>query len=299
MSQESRSIGALVGLGVGNILGMQFKGMPGTEVRRIIPGKNLPVPLRELALPWDDDLAMAMELAEHLVENGGDIGPTKLLERYKRWSIENGRGIGMLTREVLELAQTESIVSPAERAWRLRGGSAGGSAAGNGAIMRVAPVGIRFRRDPVRVVRNAIEDARLTHWDPLCQWTSAATAILIADMIMDRVTPLEETLPSLGCPAPLTKQILEEPPIDIESAQFDGPDMGYTLHAWKIALWVSHTPGSFERLLARIIRCGGDTDTNGAIAGAILGARFGNETIPASWLDPMHDRRRIEQAAAA
>ncbi len=295
-ARAQRSRGALVGLAVGNIFGLPFEGMSGVEVRRITPGGGLQPPLRELARPWDDDLAMAMELAEHLAEAAEDVRGDRLLERYVRWYQENGRGIGGLTQEVLELARSGSQAAPAERVWRLRGGS-GGTTAGNGAIMRVAPVGIRFRRDANRVISNALADARLTHWEPLCQWSAAGAAILVADRIEERVTPLDELFPTLGCPAPLLRRLMEEAPIDIESAPFDGPDMGYTLNAWKVALWASHAPGGFPEILQRVIRCGGDTDTNGAVAGAVLGARFGERSIPPVWLEAVHDIEKIRVAA--
>jgi len=297
IAEESRSVGTLVGLAVGNILGLKYEGWQGAEVRRVCPGGHLPVPLQELARPWDDDLAMAMELSEHLLESQNDIDSTVLLQRYTRWMTENGRGIGGLTREVLTLAQAGSLASPAERVWRARGGSAGTGTAGNGAVMRIAPVGIRYRRHLPDLVRNALVDARLTHWDPLCQWTSASTAVLISDLIMGRVTPLEEFLPEHGCPETALKSILEEPLIDIESSHFDGPSMGYTLHAWKVALWASHAPGTFRDLLQRIIRCGGDTDTNGAVAGAVLGARFGRESVPQEWTEPVRGLAHIQATA--
>ncbi|MEW6368593.1 MAG: ADP-ribosylglycohydrolase family protein [Acidobacteriota bacterium] len=294
---EDRCAGALVGLAVGNVLGLGFEGIRRSELRQIWPGGSLSAPLRELVQPWDDDLAMAMELAWHLDGTGGDVEPAELLQRYVRWYAENGRGIGNLTREVLELAVEGSRVSPAERVWRRRGGSASDSSAGNGAVMRVAPVGVRFRQDPERVVGNALADAALTHYDPLCQWTSAAAAVLVADMIEERVTPLDLFLPAQGCPDPTLKLILEEPPLDIEGGNFDGHDMGYTLHAWKVALWASHAPGDYQKLLQRVIRCGGDTDTNGAVAGAVLGARFGLGSIPAKWTQAVRDLKLIHDVA--
>ncbi|MBI2837449.1 MAG: ADP-ribosylglycohydrolase family protein [Acidobacteria bacterium] len=291
---RDRCTGSLIGLAVGNMLGIRFEGMPGREVRRVWPGGPLEAPLREISMPWDDDTAMAMELAQHLVESAGDLQSEPLYDLYLAWSESNGRGIGIMTSEVLRTPRHESKMTPAERVWRLRGGSAGPTAS-NGAVMRVAPIGVRFRRDPARILRNALADARLTHWEPLCGWSAAAVAVLVGDLIEERVTPLDEFLPAQGCPEGVMRGLLEEPPMDIETGGFDVDYIGYTLHAWKVALWASHVHGDFRECLQRVIRAGGDTDTNGAVAGAILGARFGLAGIPPAWREPLHEQERILQ----
>lgn len=291
-----RCEGALVGLAVGNVLGLPFEGWMGREIRRQWPGGVISPLLSELSQPWDDDVAMAMELALHLAEGGGDVQPEAMFARYREWMKSNGRGAAAIVREVLDLGWRGTSASAAERVWRSRGGSAGDTA-DNSAIMRVAPIGVRFRCDLDRLLRNAVDDAKLTHWDPLCTWTAAATAVLVADMIEERVTPLETFLAAAGCPESTVKKILEEPPIDVESGGFDDPDMSHTLRTWKIALWASHGTDDFQRGLQRVIRSGGDTDTNGAVAGAVLGARFGAQAIPHAWKEPVSDLGVIEETA--
>ena len=59
--------------------------------------------------------------------------------------------------------------------------------------------------------------------------------------------------------------------------------MGYTLKAMQVALWCANHASDFEEAMVAVVSAGGDTDTNGAIAGAVLGARFGLEAIPDRW----------------
>ena len=70
-----------------------------------------------------------------------------------------------------------------------------------------------------------------------------------------------------------------------EAIGLDGWDMGYTLKAMQVALWCAHRAADSEEALIALVHAGGDTDTNGAVAGAVLGARFGLEAIPKRWRD--------------
>ena len=68
-----------------------------------------------------------------------------------------------------------------------------------------------------------------------------------------------------------------------EEIGVDGWDMGYTLKAMQIALWCARRATDFEEALIAVVNAGGDPDTNGAVAGAVLGARFGLNAIPGRW----------------
>ena len=70
-----------------------------------------------------------------------------------------------------------------------------------------------------------------------------------------------------------------------EEIGLDGWDMGYTLKAMQVALWCARRAADFEKALIAVVNAGGDTDTNGAVAGAVLGARFGFDAIPRRWRD--------------
>ena len=73
--------------------------------------------------------------------------------------------------------------------------------------------------------------------------------------------------------------------------------IGHTLLAMQVGLWSAVTPLGFESALRQIVEAGGDADTNGAVAGAVLGARYGASEIPQRWLDCVPERRRMESLA--
>ena len=72
--------------------------------------------------------------------------------------------------------------------------------------------------------------------------------------------------------------------------------MGYTLKAMQVALWCARRAADFEEALVAVVNAGGDTDTNGAVAGAVLGARFGLDAIPRRWRDQVA-RLRVDREA--
>ena len=79
----------------------------------------------------------------------------------------------------------------------------------------------------------------------------------------------------------------------------DGPDRGFVLFTAGVALRVVGEGGAFEPGLREVVALGGDTDTNAAVAGALLGAAHGTASIPSSWLSRLADRRSIEAEARA
>jgi ADP-ribosylglycohydrolase len=79
----------------------------------------------------------------------------------------------------------------------------------------------------------------------------------------------------------------------------DGPDMGFTFFTAGLALQVAAERPSFEEGVRYVVGLGGDTDTNGAVAGALLGAAHGRSGLPGEWLDRLQDRSAIESEARA
>ena len=167
--------------------------------------------------------------------------------------------------------------------------------------MRCAPIAIRWRDDPVALVRNSIVSAVPTHWDTRCGWScallnlAAATALrggsITGDELLNAcLDGVQASLPKLQqygygahVPEALRHAVLEASVAEIAEVRADGKSMGYTLLTLRIGLIAYWRAESFERTLSNIIEAGGDTDTNGAVAGALLGARFGLEAIPRRW----------------
>ena len=157
----------------------------------------------------------------------------------------------------------------------------------NGALMRVSPLGIfGAGRDKADVMKWAKKDATLTHVHPICGQANALFAALLSHAIREGSSgeELYETL--LGW---MKRMKLEPALIEaVERATHEKPrdyqsQMGWVLIALQNALWqMLHAPNLEEGVVDTVMQ-GGDTDTNAAIAGALLGAIHGEEAVPAQW----------------
>ena len=284
---EDRALGTLAGLAVGNVLGLAVESRSREEVQVRLGAKGpfTRLPTEERGRDWDDDLAMAMALAETLVDlapGSEHLDTAAILAAYLAWLRSGSRGIGLLTREVL-LQSLAGEADAARRVWKARC-ERGQPPLGNGAAMRIAPLGVAFAAEPWRIPILAGEDAALTHFDPICRQTSALIALLCAALVRGERAPLTFARTQAG---PLLPEVAEAfNPLSLEDLalrRLDGWDMGSTLVALKVAVSVLASGQTYIEALPWVIRQGGDTDTNAAIVGAILGARDGVSAIPTEW----------------
>ena len=309
----------MVGIAAGNLLGIVQEGW---SRRRI--AETYPQGVRDIAAatgyPDDDDIAQAIVIAEAAEQ--GSLDPDDLGRRFWEWAEANGLGMGGLTGHVLELYGGDapkflaarrrrgrvrepagmSVTKASRAAWE-------GSRAGNGAAMRCAPIAIRWLNDPLPLVRNSIVSAVPTHWDRRCGWSCAILNVAAASALRGESMTADELLaaaldgvrasfPELrrygydaAVPDSVREAVLEASGAEISDVHCDGSSMGYTLLALLIGLIGYWRAWNFEETLSSIIEAGGDTDTNGAVAGAMLGARFGLEAIPQRWRDRIAEIR--------
>ncbi|HSG80823.1 MAG TPA: ADP-ribosylglycohydrolase family protein, partial [Gemmatimonadota bacterium] len=270
---RDRYRGAMLGLAVGNMLGCPVEGFAAADIQEVLPGGVRDIHPIELGKPWDDDVAQAIDLAESLLE--GDFDPDAYLQKLLLWWEAGGRGIGRQTLQVL--IRAKAGVRGTDAAWAVWEQS-GRQAAGNGAVMRCAPVGLRWRRDPVRLVQDAGMQTRATHYDPRCVWTATATCAALAHAVAGSHWTLHELadgLSAVGTPAEVTDAVRHAATATLAELELDEPySMGYTVKAMKAGLWAFINADSFTETVLQVVNAGGDTDTNGAVAGAVLGARF-------------------------
>ncbi len=296
-SIESRAIGCLAGLAVGNVMGLATESCSREQACILLgaTGACLRLPTEERQRGWDDDLAMAMALADTLVKHPKDsrhLDASAILEAYLAWFRSGARGIGGLTREVL----TEALAGDtraSEKVWQARL-ERGARPLGNGAVMRIAPLGVAYASHPEWIASLAAEDAALTHWDPACRQSAAAVALMAAAMIRGEADPLGFVRRHMGSLDEEVDAALDPVPLDqLQQRGLDGGDMGSTILALTVAASVMASAPAFTDGLLWVLRQGGDTDTNGAIVGALLGARDGLSAIPMEWRSCVPDGDRI------
>lgn len=166
----------------------------------------------------------------------------------------------------------------------------------NGAMMRISPLAIFGAHSPLPQLADwARQDAAITHPHPLCQEANAlfvmaiASAIrqpLAADALYEQIVAwAQQTAVAHPTLLDATLRAADERPSDYQQQQ------GWVLIAWQNALWqLCHAP-DLETAVVDTVMQGGDTDTNAAICGALLGAVYGVEAIPAQWRQALLDCR--------
>lgn len=295
---EDRYRGVLLGVAVGNLLGIPVEGMSKKAVRELFPKGVRDINPKEKHRPWDDDLAQAVLLAEALLDSD-ILSPDDLAVRLLRWEQENGRGIGDLTRRVLqEIGQGTPATLAAQRVWEIDGREP----ASNGAVMRCAPVVLKWLRQPELMVEETLQSARVTHYDGRCQWSAVALNIALACALRGTTVDLPALATALdeaGAPAAVREAVRFVPGQYLDAFVLDERHkMGYTLKAMQAGLWALTQGRGFEETLIQVVNAGGDTDTNGAVAGAMLGGMYGESGIPVRWLDCIPKRDRLTELAS-
>lgn len=275
--------GALHGLAVGNALGIPVEGHSRPFILRRHPDGVRDIAPEERQRPWDDDLAQAVVLAEAVLESDA-LDIHDVAARLAAWRRDNGRGIGHHTRRVLDaIVEGASAADAAHVVWL----KAEQNAAGNGAVMRCAPVALRWRSDPNRLIAETLQSALVTHHDARCGWSAVAVNAAIAASLDGRSLELGELADSLneaGAPMTVVDAVKRVSGASLDTLELDHDNtMGYTIKAMQAALWALEQPEGLETTLMTIVNAGGDTDTNGAVAGAALGAKHGAGAIPKRW----------------
>ncbi len=230
---------------------------------------------------YTDDTQMAIAVCESLLRcdrvDEDDLAATIAA------AFDPDRGYGAGTTTVVRLWREG--VPVAEAAGTLFAGE--GSAA-NGAAMRVAPVGLRFAHDHDRCVAEARRQARLTHAHPFGVDGAAAQAAAVAAAArgVDHVAAALAAAETAALREPLRRAA--------GMAWREAGVLGATAAAHESvpAALLAATAPTFEQALTAAVRCGGDTDTVAAMAGAVAGARLGVEAIPPRWLDALEDGER-------
>ena len=237
--------------------------------------------------PYDDDLALTLILAEELLEEEVDL--RRLAHRWADWAERDGRGIGLWTMKALRHIRTHDAPP-----------STTGGQAGNGVVSRCLPLALRAAASPANLVSGTYHTAMLTHPDERCGWGAVAVNLAAACFLQGRRDFIGEVLEVLRnnmAPEELMQAIRRVPLEQREDLPVCGPSAGYVVHAVEIGLWFAYHEPILERGLIWLAEAGGDTDTNAALAGGLMGARDGDAAVPAPGLEAIPDVARIRHLA--
>lgn len=293
----TRARGVLVGLVAGNQLGVPTERLETPEaIREAFPHGVWDLPPPPRGSPYDDDAALALLLGESLADRP-DFDVADVAQRWIKWMKLDGRGLGVTTRNALRMI--ERGVEPYEAGRQARELDPKGSA-GNGAVMRCAPVAIRFHDNVDKLIRVSTQQAAITHADERCLWGAAAVNIAIRELLYGNIYFVDEVLHRLADKAP--RALLDAIHRVLREEQADLPitvpgETGYVVHCIEIAFWFAAHDRTLEDALVYLAQAGGDTDTNAAVAGALLGARYGEIAIPRRWMSQLAGAQGILRLA--
>ncbi|MEZ6061024.1 MAG: ADP-ribosylglycohydrolase family protein [Planctomycetaceae bacterium] len=284
--------GCLIGTAVGDALGLPYEGLSARRAMKVFgpPTRHRLLFRRGMV---SDDTEHTLIVAESLIESGGD---TKRFERafakrLRRWFLSLPAGMGMATAK----ACLKLLVGVSAK-------RSGVFSAGNGPAMRSAILGV-FADDIQQLSEFVRITTRITHTDPKAEMGAFAIA-LAAHLAksgrlikpQEYLSQLREHLPPDGSAEFLT---VMERATEYAEKGCDTKDLasdmglvkgvgGFVYHCVPVAVhcWLSHQT-DFRAAMETIISCGGDTDTNAAMVGGIIGASSAGDSIPVEWIDSL------------
>lgn len=286
---DDRYAGAMLGLALGDALGAFHEGGILGGLLWIAAGGTAGGALR-----WTDDTEMAMGLAESLLARGG-VDPDDLAGRWAR-NMGSMRGYGPGASKLLALIRRGADWREANRAVFPEGSF------GNGAAMRAVPLGLFYRSRPAELGQAAALAARVTHAHPLGVEGGVLIARAAALALDESLSPraLLESLesrahsPEYGRRLRWAREALDRDPALGEVRE----SLGRSVLAHESAVTAVYAfcrlPTDFSALTDFVIKLGGDTDTIGAMAGGLFGARNGIAALPPEPLGRLEERARLE-----
>ncbi|MDP9474173.1 MAG: ADP-ribosylglycohydrolase family protein [Actinomycetota bacterium] len=271
-AREDRRAGAVLGLAAGDSLGATY------EFRR---PEDVPKGPLEIVgggtFRWDpgaptDDTELALAVIEGY--RGGELNLAAVRDAMLRWRATDPRDIGNQTRKALDYLKRhpEALSLPVDP-----------EAQGNGAVMRAAPHGV-VSRSPEEAFENAFEEAALTHpsWEAR---TSAALVACIVAHLVEGASPKEALERAYALAEEAGGGDVRR--VFAPAEEYRHERGGWTVYTTRLALRSLLDAEDFRSGVERVVRLAGDADTNGAVAGTLLGSRFGASAIPKSWLDTL------------
>lgn len=278
--KDDRRAGAILGLAIGDALGATYEFCRPDQVPKgpleMVGGGWLDLEPGETT----DDTALARAILTGY--EGGLLDLRWVRDEMLRWQDTDPKDIGNQTRKALGYLRShpDALSVPEES-----------DAQGNGAVMRAAPHGVKAGSANASI-ENAWKEAGLTHPNWECRASSALVAALISHLVAGKQPEeaLEDSFSLLKSKDGSGKRVSETlRPLEI----YRHDPGGWTIYTTRLALRCFLDATSFREGVETVVRLGGDTDTNAAVAGALLGARFGASSIPTEWLRDLKGREEL------
>jgi ADP-ribosyl-[dinitrogen reductase] hydrolase len=294
ISLRDRYAGTMLGLASGDALGGPLEFLKRDEIAARFPtgvsefigGGWLGLDPGEVT----DDTQQALILAESLTVNGLDVD--RLGTMLVAWFRSDPKDVGNTTRVALEalMAGTAPLDAGAS-ALAARGERA---SAANGAVMRCAPVALRFRRDPDGLVRASLDSARVTHAESRASWGTVAVNQAIVHFLNGGAIAGAPEAAVVGIP---NREVRAAVLGAAERRRDEVRSGGFVLETIGASFWSLLNAGSAREAIEMAVALGDDADSTGAVTGALAGAAYGATALPTTWVETVQFRERLESEA--
>ena len=294
---KSKFLGALVGTGVGDALGAPFEGR-----YRVTPEEVEAIAEKREVLTYTDDTHMMIGVAESLIGTRGFDGKDMAYTFIKNYELEPFRGYGPGPPHIFGLIRAGAD-------WdKVAQGLYHSGSYGNGSAMRIAPIGVFYHDNPAMLREVAYKSSQITHAHQLGKEGAALQAYAIAlvtnlepGLAFDRgdfLAKLLSYVPDGVYQRKLNRieALLSQPDRNRAITELGNGIEAFNSVPTAIYSFLSQ-PHSFAQAILYAISLGGDTDTIGAMTGAISGAYLGFESIPSRWKNKLENRLYIKELA--
>ena len=301
MGIKNNIYGTLFGQAIGDALGLGTEFMTKAEAREKYPdglteySQIIRDYHRAKFQPgmWSDDTDMMLCIANAIIEDKG-INLHTIARNFKNWLYApDTRGVGQTTYKVLSIADyVEKPQQVAELIWKM----SRTKNAANGAVMRTAVIGL-LKADVVQVAEDV---CKLNHFDPRCVGSCVIVSEIINHLIWQGEQLSYSQIIAIGnqYDKSIAEYVAKAYYNGIDGLELDEPSsIGYKLKALGAALWRLFHAHHFEEGLLAVVSEAGDADTNAAVACAVLGAKFGYNTIPQKYIDGLRKREYLARVA--
>jgi ADP-ribosylglycohydrolase len=299
---KERVLGGLWGAVVGDALGVpvEFRGRlelqsnPVTDLRG--HGTH-----NQPKGTWSDDSSLMLCTVDSLLAHSFD--PEDMAQRFVLWSRGNlwtpwdsVFDIGIATRQALSRIQ-QGV--PAEQA-----GGTSENSNGNGSLMRILPIGLRFADEsPERLLDYAHRASAITHRHPRSQMACGLCCLIVANLLRGQ-SPAKAHVNA----AQTFCAIYTKTPFAVEMPHFEAvlsenltvvkeqeiPSSGYVVDTLTASLWCLLTSKDYKQTVLKAVNLGEDTDTTGIVAGGLAGVCHGLGTVPETWRKTMARSEELE-----
>ncbi len=290
-------LGGLLGVHAGDSLGAGVEFESRDHIRRSHPNM-----IRDITgggmFGWSagaptDDTDLTLAVANGYLSNpdGGDQLIDAVAKNFLTWYNKGPVDVGNTT---------SSALSSYKRSGNpFTSGHTGSFTAANGSLMRTVPIGLARRLGDPRLLIEARQISAITHALPLCMEACVAYSVMVSALVEEKDTDQVLALGKKYCQSPEVIAAIEVAEKTNNIDDLPTPHGGYVLHALRVAVWGLAHDVSFEQGVMQAVYLGEDTDTNGAIAGGLLGSRDGVNQIPARWLDLLQAKTEMNKLGIA